>query len=262
MAEYDDIFGVKPQNRFKKKMATLRQPSAPLPTPTTAPRVEFPITEVPLETGPAVPKVLRKEEFSSLPLPEALNLSIPASAPNLRKFKSLKQLLQPQEEMPNERKSPEYYSQDAFKLAKSLVAFAESNYGANTRHPTIVSGEQKGSRAVGQYGITPIVVQDMLQRFKSTPAAKVLLEKGYSGLSPEEISDKLEKDPQTQELIVDQLLQRLLKNQQGDPVRAAIQYMGNPDAPYQKDFSKAHPDIKKREQRILRHYNELLKSNK
>ena len=254
-----DIFGVRPENRFKRKFATLKLSEAPQASP----------IEVP-DKNPLENLQLLEESSSMENIPKVLSLELPQmptqDTPVMRRFSSLESLTRPLEEqkagMPMGRKAPEYASKDARKLARDLIAFAESNYGKNTRHPTIESGEQKGSRAVGTYGITPIVVQDIFKRYGNTPLAKVLKEQGYSGLSPQEISDKLEKDKASQELIVDHLINKLLKNQQGDPVRAAVQYMGNPDAPFQKDFSKAHPDLQKREQRILKHYQELKKTNK
>lgn len=63
----------------------------------------------------------------------------------------------------------------------------ESSGGANINHPEVESGPQAGETAIGQYGLMPNSIQEMVNRYPSDITA---------GMSKEELAQKAQEDPE------------------------------------------------------------------
>lgn len=92
----------------------------------------------------------------------------------------------------------------------------ESNNGQNTNHKMITSGIQKGTRAIGTYGLMPNTVDELVNSSKD-PDLQNLID-----MSPEEKKNYIEKNPEVERTLATQLAQKVLTKQGGDPEKAAF----------------------------------------
>lgn len=95
------------------------------------------------------------------------------------------------------------------------MSMIESSGGINTNHPEIKHGIHAGSSAVGEYGLMPNTVDEMIKRYKVLPEE-------YEGLSTEELRDKLTPDKEKE--IATALAKHILNRQKGDLERSAYSW--------------------------------------
>jgi hypothetical protein len=141
------------------------------------------------------------------------------------------------------------------------VREVESSGGTNLNHPRIVAGEQKGLKAVGQYGLTPVGFFDALrvlgkqkdnkeyQHMGSFVAPETALPKEQQQQALEEI---IKSRPQMEEEVVRSLASRLLNRQKGDVLKAVAAYEGNPYQPLMSDENRDKNErVQKLRKRII-----------
>lgn len=94
-----------------------------------------------------------------------------------------------------------------------FIAQIESNSGKNFNHQIINHGLNKGTRAIGTYGLTPATVNDII---KNNPEYNNL-----AALDPEAKKQYLESNPNIENSIAGQLVDTLQKRYSGDPSKIA-----------------------------------------
>jgi len=95
----------------------------------------------------------------------------------------------------------------------------ESNDGKNFNHPVIKDGIHKGQRAIGNYGLMPLTVIDIVKSFGKN-APKDLVE--VSKMDPKAMKEFLESRPDLEDKLAIKLASKVLANQKGDKEQAAF----------------------------------------
>ena len=118
----------------------------------------------------------------------------------------------------------------------------ESNNGKNTNHRMIESGMHKGHRAIGDYGLMPLTVNEVVNRSGDKELEPLL------GMGPEEKKKYLEDNPGMQHKVAKNLAELVLKNNNGDFKKAAYAWNQghnlDPDTIEDRDY-KSHDYVKK-----------------
>lgn len=109
---------------------------------------------------------------------------------------------------------------DFLKKIKQL----ESSGGKDTDHKLMTHGIQKGTRAIGDYGIMPNTALETLNRMRMSGTLPEQY-RGLVGADPETMSQSLESDPELYNSVADFNAKRALDRTGGDEEKAA--YMWN-----------------------------------
>ena len=103
------------------------------------------------------------------------------------------------------------------------IAQLESSGGENTDHPEVKSGLQKGSTAIGTYGLMPNTIREILNRKRLAnqlqPADQELMK-----MNDDQIREKVSSDPDLEKALAQQLATHVLQRQKGDEDRAAYSW--------------------------------------
>lgn len=144
------------------------------------------------------------------------------------------------QETPVSQQSTDYSSMadDFLKPIRQI----ESNNGKNTNHRMLESGMHKGQRAIGDYGLMPLTVNEVVNRSGDKELEPLL------GMGPEEKKEYLESNPGMQHKVAKNLAELVLKNNNGDFKKAAYAWnQGHnlgPDTIEDRDY-KSHDYVKK-----------------
>lgn len=134
------------------------------------------------------------------------------------------------------------------------ISLIESSGGKDFSHREMTSGLHKGTSAIGRFGLMPKTVDEIISRSKQqnklTPQLKAL-----SKLDPEKKKELLEKNPDLEYQLAEQLASHVLSKQQGDEEKAAyswlyghnltpdkIQKRGYMEDPYVQKYKKLKPE--------------------
>lgn len=121
------------------------------------------------------------------------------------------------------------------------ISQLESSGGKNTDHPMITSGPQQGQQAIGNYGILPNTVRELINRQKLHGQMTQPLQ-DLNAMPDEDMRHRLEQDPDLQEQLAHQLANKVTQDQMGDEDKAAYSWkMGHnlkPDNISQEQLDK------------------------
>lgn len=90
----------------------------------------------------------------------------------------------------------------------NLISQIESSGGKNLDHPMMHSGIHAGEQAMGQYGLMPNTVDELLNRAKKSGQMTVEMEK--VGREPAQIKAQIEGDPGVEQTLARQLAEKVL----------------------------------------------------
>lgn len=120
----------------------------------------------------------------------------------------------------------------------------ESSGGQNFNHQPMQTGIQSGTTAMGTYGLMPNTVQEIIHRAPTSELNSI------AALSPDQMKQTIESDPELEQNIAHLLAQRVLRNQ-GDDEKAAyawhmghnltpeqVEERGYQDNPYVREYRK------------------------
>lgn len=107
----------------------------------------------------------------------------------------------------------------------------ESSGGKNTDHKELKSGIHRGQAAIGDYGLMPNTISEIINRARInkelTPEMKEL-----QSIDPGQLKEHLEQRRDIQDQLAQKLAAHVMKKQQGDIDRAAYGwYMGHNKTP-------------------------------
>lgn len=97
----------------------------------------------------------------------------------------------------------------------------ESSGGTDYNHPVVTANNlQKGTRAIGRYGLMPNTVQELVnrRRIRGTVTPEML---DVSKMSPDDMKDYVEANPELEDQFANDLANHVIRNQQGDEDKAA-----------------------------------------
>lgn len=116
---------------------------------------------------------------------------------------------------------------DFQKLKKMLgvISQLESSGGTNTNHPVINSGLQSGQKAIGNYGLLPNTVREVLSSMRHRGAPIPAELQNTLPLTDKGLASKLTEKPELQTAVAGDLMARVLRKTGGDEDKAA--YMWN-----------------------------------
>jgi len=114
---------------------------------------------------------------------------------------------------------PTYNNRDFLNRISQL----ESSGGQNINHPQVQQGLQAGTTAIGKYGMMPNTVKELVNRRRirgtSTPELQDL-----GNMPPDQMKKYIEANPQLEEELANELANKVIVRQQGDPDRAAYSW--------------------------------------
>jgi hypothetical protein len=132
-------------------------------------------------------------------------------------------------------------SNDNVKRFLKIIKQIESSGGKNFKHNTMKSGIHKGSSGIGNYGLMPNTVSEVLTRIrrsgKITPELAELQK-----LNPSEFKSHLEANPNQEEQIAEALAELVLARQQDEEKAAFSWNQGHnltPDKVEKSDYKNA-----------------------
>ncbi len=101
----------------------------------------------------------------------------------------------------------------------NTIKKVESSNGQNFEHPTMQSGIHKGESGMGNYGLMPNTVNEVLNRLriegKMTPELNSL-----NGLEADQMKGAIETHPELEDQIAEHLADRVLTRQPNDDMAA------------------------------------------
>lgn len=105
----------------------------------------------------------------------------------------------------------------------NTISQLESSGGQNTQHEPMTSGIQAGTTAIGQYGLMPNTVKELVNRRRvrgtSTPELQDLAD-----MDPQRMKVYIEGNPGLEQQLADELATKVITRQEGDPERAAYSW--------------------------------------
>lgn len=90
----------------------------------------------------------------------------------------------------------------------NLISEIESSGGKNFEHPMMESGIHAGEQAIGQYGLMPNTVDELVNRAKKS--GQMTLEMQKIGREPAELKAQIEGDPAMEQTLARQLAEKVL----------------------------------------------------
>lgn len=90
----------------------------------------------------------------------------------------------------------------------NLISQIESSGGKNTEHPVMEKGIHAGEQAIGQYGLMPNTVDELLNRAKRSGTMTVEMQK--MGREPASMKAEIEGDPEVEGALAKQLAEKVL----------------------------------------------------
>lgn len=116
------------------------------------------------------------------------------------------------------------------------ISQLESSGGKNMDYPEVESGIQSGTSAMGQYGLMPNTVKEMINKRRQAGTMTPELQE-LDGMNPHEMKAHIEANPDLEDQIAKSLALKVLHNQMGDEEKAAYSWtMGDNLSP--DDISK------------------------
>lgn len=106
-----------------------------------------------------------------------------------------------------------------------VISQLESSGGKNIAHPTIETGLQEGQTAIGNYGLLPNTVREVLNSMKHRGAPIPPELQNTLPLTDKGLAGKLIEKPELQNAVAGDLMSRVLNRSGGDEDKAA--YMWN-----------------------------------
>lgn len=114
---------------------------------------------------------------------------------------------------------------DQDKLARFLkiISQIESSGGKNFNHPMMESGIHQGHSAIGQYGLMPNTVNEVINRmqYNKTATPEILQ---LRDLDPTSLKKTIEQNSELENQIAQSLAQRVLDRQKGNEEKAAYSW--------------------------------------
>jgi len=101
----------------------------------------------------------------------------------------------------------------------------ESSGGKNFNHPEItLDNLQKGDRAIGNYGLMPNTVKEIISRKRLKNEVTPEMVELYK-LSPDVLKQTLEKNPNIEQHLAEELAKHSLEKQEGNEEKAAYSWL-------------------------------------
>lgn len=101
------------------------------------------------------------------------------------------------------------------------ISKIESSGGKNLNHPEMQRGIHAGDRAIGQYGLMPNTIQEIINRQKSDNSITPEIDE-LQYLRPEQLRNVVQNNPDVENNLASYLANRVLNNQNGNEAAAAF----------------------------------------
>lgn len=101
------------------------------------------------------------------------------------------------------------------------ISQLESSGGKDMDHPEVREGIQAGTSAIGQYGLMPNTVKEIINKRRQNGSMTSQLQ-DLDGMNPHEMKAYIEANPEVEDELAQSLAMKVLRNHMGDEDKAAF----------------------------------------